>query len=86
METTRQKLELLFDEMQMVLNSMLVDSKPSYDWRVWSETVQELRSHLKGQLERCNGRFSGDVDSVGEFLAKDEISGSLQQIKKRLEL
>lgn len=86
METTRQKLELLFDEMQMVLNSMLLESNPSFDWRVWSETVQELRSHLKSQLERCNGRFSGDVDSVGEFIAKEEISGSLQQMKKRLDL
>jgi hypothetical protein len=84
MESALPKLNVLFDELQAALKTLLGNEDPEFDWSLWNQTVNELRKDFHTQLERCRTKFNGDVESVGEYATRDEISGALQQLKDQL--
>jgi hypothetical protein len=84
MQTTQALVEQLLMEMGMSVDALVAGTESSQDWSRWRSLVIELQTNLEGQLSKCEGKFTSDINSVGTYATYQEVADSLQQLKRTL--
>jgi hypothetical protein len=85
METTQSLVDELLTEMDGCVVEIISSRRTDYDWSLWVDKVAALRRHVLSQLERCKGKFDGDLETVGMMTEQKRILESLEYLAKRLE-
>lgn len=84
MEITTDKVDCLLSEMKIKLISLQSNATPDTDWDNWNVLCRDLRENVFGQLVACEGKFNGDVHSVGALSSNADIQASIHYAKERL--
>lgn len=85
MDATHTIIQNLLKEMETSLQQSLSSATVVADWSIWDENVRSLQSNLSSQLERCRGRFSGDLESVGAMASREDVIDSLHQLEHTID-
>ena len=84
MQTTRVHVDKLLAELQKAVKTILAEGQPEFDWSEWIRNVEGLRAQLSVNLEKCEGKFSSDTSSVGDFATQQQINDSVQSLRQRI--
>lgn len=85
MDVTHTIIQNLLVEMENSLRQSVSGPSVVSDWDTWERNVRNLQSNLSLQLERCRGKFSGDLESVGAMASRSHIVDSLHQLEKAID-
>ena len=85
MDVTHTIIQNLLAEMENSLRQSVTGPSVGADWATWERNVSKLQSNLAIQLERCRGKFSGDLESVGAMASRSHIVDSLHQLEKAID-
>lgn len=84
MERTSKILIELQSELQKRMNQIQDGKVPESDWSVWFEKVDELQSHLAGQLENAAPRFAQASLGASATARHSEILDSINSFKAQI--
>jgi hypothetical protein len=84
MEKTAQILLELQNELSRRLVDIEAGKLPQTDWTSWFELVDELRSHLEGQLEDAAPRFASNPLGVSATSNHAAILASINSFKSQI--